>query len=462
MQITDLYKAILASLNVVADENGLLSLQYMGSTHRVLVNGKRMTLPTDELLRIGDWSNLQPFHPLSENLLREGESPVSKKLKTLINLRLGTIVTDLMAQFIQLGYDTKSHAKLSPKAQELLSHIQEVDDKTVAAVDKILEAVSEEGPSKIINIYLKRGGKYKGEKVARLAVVSFPIITDEFERNDGVIYGVKLRKKDYAAVLGLLKYILPDCDDLEAYNAPSNSLEAPYFDALIHAYINVARRLNEVVKIHKKQLENADELTIDLSWIDAVENLGAYRGMIPTLAGNEGETAEKDTPAPVRPIPTIAAPVTAKAPATPIAPKLEEPKQSTFNTSFRADSLNVPAAPAPAAAASPAKKIAGRGADFNEVLRANAANTMRAQQQFHQQMTQPAWVSAGQPAAPAVPVGSYAGMHRGVPVAPTTYGYQNQRPGMGFQQYPDWVQPAAPAQPVGYGFQATPAPGNSV
>jgi len=59
-------------------------------------------------------------------------------------------------------------------------------------------------------------------------------------------------------------------------------------------------------------------------------------------------------------------------------------------------------------------------------------------------------------------VGSYAGMHRGVPVAPTTYGYQNQRPGMGFQQYPDWVQPAAPAQPVGYGFQATPAPGNSV
>ncbi len=461
MQITDLYKAILASMNVIADENGLLSLKYMDSTHRVLVNGKRLTLPTDELLRIGDWSNLQPFHPLSENLLREGESPVGKKLKTLINLRLGTIVTDLMSQFIQLGFDTKSHAKLSPKAQELLSHIQEVDEKTVAAVDKILEAVSEEGPSKIINIYLKRGGKYRGEKVARLAVVSFPIITDEFERNDGVIYGVKLRKKDYAAVLGLLKYILPDCDDLEAYNAPSNSLEAPYFDALIHAYINVARRLNEVVKIHKKQLENAEELTIDLSWADAVENLAAYRGLIPTLAGNEGEVAEKDTPAPVRPIPTIAAPAP-KAPATPIAPKVEEAKPSTFNTSFRADSLNVPTmAPTPVAAA-PVAKIAGRGADFNEVLRANAANTMRAQQQFHQQMTQPAWVSAGQPVQPAVPVGSYAGLHRGVPVAPTTYGYQNMRPGVGYQPMPDWVQPANTAAPTGYGYQA-PAPlGNSV
>lgn len=352
MDIQQLYKAIAEALGLVSDDEGLLSFVGEDELIPAMVGGERLALPTAERLRSGDWHGVMAFHPLSEHVLR-GESPVLKKIRAGINLRLAIVLRSLMSQFTELGADTSRHAKLSPKASELLSAIKDVDDKSVAAMEKIIEVTREGGPQKVVSIYLKRGGVLKDQKYSRVAVVSFPIL-EAFNEGDGThILGVKVRRKDHAAFQALFEYILPGSEDLETYSAGSKSADAPYFDALMHAFYNVAKRLNEVVRIHKKQLDNADELTTDVSWIESFADLSVYRDVIPPLNGNMGDNGiEESTGAEVKALPAskpiaAAAPVAIKpaAPAEPV--KVGAPAnapKSAFNLNLHAKDIVPPVA----------------------------------------------------------------------------------------------------------------------
>lgn len=293
MELSKLYQAILASLNVTADKDGLLSLDYGGNeTFPATVEGKRLVLPTPEILKRGLGENLIAFHPLSENILR-GESAVLKKTKAYVVTRLTQVLSDLFLGLIGIAVDHKRHSKLSPDQKDLLTTMPDADEKTYQAVEKIFEAMQANGRYKLLSIYLNRGGKLRMEKYARSAVVNFPILS-EFENEDGTVYGVKCRKKDFAGLHKLFEFILPNSDG-SAYSYGSNDPEAPFFDALVHAFLNVANQLNKITLQFKKHLENANELLIDTSWA-ASENLNwkKYRGMIPVLEGNEGLTTSEE------------------------------------------------------------------------------------------------------------------------------------------------------------------------
>ena len=442
MEILTLYKAILESLNVLPDKDGLLSFHYQGQTFPAIVDDKRLTLPTPELLRAGDWTNLQPFHPLSENLLR-GESAVLKKTKAIMNLRLSQVIMDLMKQFVTLGADTSKHAKLSPKAQELLSHIPEVDEKSEQAIDKIIDASDWEGPNRFMSLYLKRGGTLQGRKYHRLAVVSFPIL-EQFDNDDHTVFGVKLRKKDFVAFKSLLLYILPDAEDLETYSAASSSLVAPYFDALLHAFANVAEQLNKIVHTHRKQLDNADELQIPLAWLNEIDDLAKYRDLIPPLAGNDGDLigGSEEAPAPPRPVPSIISGGPAPARVQQEVKKEEPKAPSPFNTDFnRQPAVPFTPAPAPAApAAAPAApstveiRHTKRGVDFNSVLEARQRTAFVPTPGFQGPVPPqalPAWAAPPMPANPQPSAGGYAGFHRGIPMSSPGYGYGHGAPTVG-------------------------------
>ena len=299
MELSKLYAALLASMNVVADKDGLLSLEYGDQSFPAAVEGKRLVLPTPELLRQGLGDNLIAFHPLSENILR-GESPVLKKLKTMSIRKLEQVFSMLIEEFVSLTVDHKRHSKMSPDQKELLQTMPDADEKTYATLEKIFEACASNSRRKLLTIYLNRGGKLKLEKFARAAIVSFPIM-QEFDNDDTTIYGVKCRKKDFVGLRQLFDYVVPGAQDSN-YSYGSNDSDVPFFDALVHAYINVATQLNSRISLFKKHLSNADDLMIDLNWATP-DNLkwSKYRGAIPALEGNEGiATAESnETPEPV-------------------------------------------------------------------------------------------------------------------------------------------------------------------
>ncbi|MCY1300792.1 hypothetical protein D9M70_503730 [compost metagenome] len=110
--------------------------------------------------------------------------------------------------------------------------------------------------------------------------------------NDRDLLGVKYpSKKARANLIALFEVVLGDDEERKAFNFGSKNLTAPYFHALMTGFFNVATRLNNVVKKHKKLLgaDLAEELTIDLTWQEAMDDLGELRKKVPPQEGNEGE-----------------------------------------------------------------------------------------------------------------------------------------------------------------------------
>lgn len=287
-KLLGVYESFLSSLNLDVDQQGLISMKLGDERIPAECDDRRLILPTRDNLRHGLPEGTIAFHPLSESISR-GQSKVLKKTRMLVNLRLSTVLSVLLTELMDIAADPSRHEKVAPSHKKFLKLVPDVDAKTVKALTSVLDATSPTGTNRLVNVYLKRGGELRGQHYKRTARVSFPI-TEQFENEEPVIFGVKMRKKDKRAIEQLFYWIVPGADDITEYSRGSNAAVAPYFDALLEAYREVAWHLNKVTKKFKKHLDDADELYINLDWVDDVEDLEQYRSVIPVLEGNDGET----------------------------------------------------------------------------------------------------------------------------------------------------------------------------
>lgn len=295
MQINDFYEKLVGSCDVKVTDNGLMSLsQPEGDDIPCMIDGKRLALPLKERLRDPDDAIIF-FHPLSENVLVGGESPVLKKLKMLMKYRLNSVASVLMYELMALAVDKDQHRKFEPKQHDLIAVLNQAVPASVTATTKFLEKANAKGETSLVSIYLKNGGQHKGNKYSRLAVTSFPPLKD-FERDDKTVFGVELgSKRDKTLLKDLFLYIFEDAEKDGAYSFGSNDMAAPHFHALANAYVLVAERLNKVTKRFSNLLSHPDRLTIDLSWAEHLEDLPRFRDKIPPLEGNEGNGIAKSS-----------------------------------------------------------------------------------------------------------------------------------------------------------------------
>lgn len=282
MDIIELYTTIVESAGWDVNSNGRVTA-FKGP---VEIAGKQMVMPTQDVLRNPDWENTIAFHPMSENVMR-GESAVLFELRNQMQFRLNYVAAVLIQGLGELAADPVRQKPLTIKQKEYLKLVPDFDAKTVKALDSLLDRVNPAEAEKIIGLFVKRSGEMKGKKFNRLATVHSPLRM-EGDNKDRTVFGVKFRKSDYAPFFKMFDFILPDIND-HAYSFGSNSMVAPSFHALLHAYIATAKRLNVVLrKFQKVWGEEFDDLLIDVSFEDAVKELDAYKGIIPNLRGNEG------------------------------------------------------------------------------------------------------------------------------------------------------------------------------
>lgn len=443
MDLLPLYKAIIEAIGLKANDEGYIFMELGDQLIPCTVNSERhLVLPTQAILREGVGDSRMAFHPIAESVVR-GESAVLKKLRVLVNFRLGFVISELLEQLMGIATNKDYHHKLTPTQAEFLALLPEADAGVYKALDKVLDSTSATGANKLISVYLKRGGKIKNESYKRLAVVGFPL-ADELEKEERDIFGVKMRVKDKASIKALFEYILPNAGLIEEYSAGSNGHTAPYFDALIHAFIKVARRLNGVVHKFRKHLHNADMLKSNLDFEDDLADLSKYRDLIPVLDGNAGELldeAGQEAPAPAANTNHLAAKAaqalghnTAQKPAPAPAPAPQQP---------------APQQPQIGQQQAPRQADTGGGLDWNDVVN----NQQRRMQQPPQQAFNPQqgnWPNQFPQQAPQVGPGGYAGYNRGVPQQQyDQWGrpimQQNGFPQQGFNQMGQWPQ----QQPMG-------------
>lgn len=296
MKIRDLYKDILHAVGAVVSDDDLISMTRPDDDPiPFVVDDKRLALPSDRLLNQGAFNEdtgYIAFHPMCENVVLD-PSPVFEKLQTAMAFRLTWVLRELLVQLVAIAADSKQHRKMKIGAHGLLSAMPDADKRTLTDLTKIFEGTSTVGAKKLINLYVRMGGVYEGAKVNRLGRF-FPSIVDGLDLEKSTLNGVNLRKADVPAFLALIEYVLPEYKDNDRYSAPSNSLVAPSFHALVKAYYKVANQLNKIVDIHADHLENADALKIPTDWFEHVQDLSVYRDHIPVLPGNDGASGTKN------------------------------------------------------------------------------------------------------------------------------------------------------------------------
>ena len=288
MKLLEFYEKLLNDANVFNDNgDGYLSAHHGTQVIPLTIDKRRLVLPVDDLLREGRWDEYIAFHPMSEKANR-GESPVLKAFKAYLVLRLAAPFKYLLKELMHFASSPKLHkgAKPAPKAAEYLKLLSGVDEKAYTAVLSIIKAMDKDPNNRLVSIYLKRGGTGDDDYI-RTAVVGFPIL-DEFEREDDLVFGVKMSAKTKAAVKVLIEYILGDEDARKMYTVGTKNLDAPYFHCLISAFYKLANRFNVLLERHKKQLPDAAEAMFGLEWATMLDELAIYRGLIPTQNGNEG------------------------------------------------------------------------------------------------------------------------------------------------------------------------------
>lgn len=307
--LTEAYRQLLASINVTPQSDDLLVQDVDGLQTQVMIDSKPVALPTEAI--VNNYSDsIVVFHPLCENVLL-GESPVIQEFRNLIMEFLNDYVLQLVDSILSIAVDEELISELTPKQVEFIRCAAGADSTSLKNWRSVVRRADTRGSSnRVLTIFLKRGGTYKGGKHKRVANVNFNIMTP-IDNGDLTLFGAKVRKSDVKLYGRILNEIFDEISEDDGYSAASDSLTAPYFDSLIKAYHNVLRDLNSVAWLLRKPIEQTTgrKMHVNDDFMDAFKDLTTYRDVLPTMPMNDGDrnkrreeenNADQDT----TPIPT--------------------------------------------------------------------------------------------------------------------------------------------------------------
>lgn len=323
----DLYHGVLEALDYQADSQGEISYKNEdGTLSPELVDGKRLVIPTPEILRrISTDNSIIAFHPLCENITM-GESLIIRRMRMMVTTKISLMMMVLGEELLRIATEK---GPLTAETTELGKVLANATPKTLEHFANVMNHMD---PIKhqMVSVYIRRKGQLGDESFRRLAVVRFPIM-DEFQEGkpDNMIFDVKISKKDKVTIGELFKFMLKDIEKPNGYSVGTNSASAPNFVALMLAFAKIAGELSAHALAMKSKI-NKTILLPKLHWVEALNDLSLFMGVIPPLAENEGvsETANAN-----QAIQATLAPAPAQAPvATLTAPQQPVGKYATTNT----------------------------------------------------------------------------------------------------------------------------------
>lgn len=293
MQPVDFYRGLLLSTGLVENKEGLGFLTVSDPTP-ITIKGKVLVLPTTEVLENfnKEGEAFHVFHPACENVMRK-DSATFNFLKKLYRASIFIDLQHLMLDLIELSADAGKQKKLNKSQRALLANLTEFDAKTKSNLEAIFDKIDINGENKAVDFTVLRGHSINGEKYNRVGVARLPLykmIEEALSTGDHKVAGVKVRKKDLEAYLMCLNVIFSDTisrHDNRIFETGTNTPTAPSFTALTQAYLGLKTEIIKFYSLFKDKFHSIS--SIDVSWVDGLDELEVYRGLIPALPGNEGE-----------------------------------------------------------------------------------------------------------------------------------------------------------------------------
>ena len=280
-ELINYYREILTAVGCVINEEDKIFYVAPNSKEEVLltpkINGHRksLVLPTQEILRNGNWDEIVAFHPFCESILL-GQSEILNLYTLFVADKIYVTTQGLLASIITLALDPKAQKKLSMDQVAIINKFDITD-----AVQTLAKAVADKctnttGKHPLLSIRLDRGGELNHEKFSRTCKLITHVINTE--NPCGVTSGgIGAR----ATLKALYEYILPT-----KLHVGSNSTVAPYFTALLECFYQAAIHLNVIVEslgVH------TPVETINVAWHDNIKLIPSLAKLLPqTLEGNKG------------------------------------------------------------------------------------------------------------------------------------------------------------------------------
>lgn len=274
------YRNVLSLLDINPDELGLLSVNAKKKIP-VMVEGKVLALPYNELLRSENSQEYVFFNPLAEDI-RFGESVVIQRLRGLVNVNLNLRFTQLVTNLFQALEDPSRHEDFNKAQTKFMHQIAEIDPTTTLNFSKISSsAVRKNFNDAFINIFLNRGTEIHGKKMARAGVFTLKFLK-ELENCGDSPFGSKVRRRDVESFKTITTAIFPLYEsDRDSYSCGTNSKIAPYYTALLGSFIKVTKVFNAHYKLFKNFIPDWESYIVDTSLIE--ESLDSISDYLPAL-----------------------------------------------------------------------------------------------------------------------------------------------------------------------------------
>lgn len=231
-----------------------------------------------------------PFNPLNEDIVK-GDSSSIKKLKHVIELRLGASIAYIGELLLTLASNKDLQKQTNIELNKFLSEInkaqntgikQLVDDKSIEAWVNIWKNTIKKAKSSV-SIYLKKSGTHEGVKYNRLATLACETYDELLNADkDTPVCGVKLRNKDITIFQLLFKFVLKDMDENGNMSIGTNETLSPAFVSLFSLYVSIMKRVNKLATLLKKVNPSViDKIVVeDLIEIDELEEISKYSSAV--------------------------------------------------------------------------------------------------------------------------------------------------------------------------------------
>jgi hypothetical protein len=304
--LIELYKSIQASVGMVSDSEGFVSTILPGgdTPKPLLVDSKRVVLPTDTQLKQPDWSSRIGFHPLLQNVAG-GESRVLEKFRERMNAYADFMLGMLLVDIAQLGIKKDMHKDLTPEQAAYLGPFSDSDAKFVKLLTDLVgtKRVSKKN-AEFIRFSVIKGRVWQGQKRSRVAVCHFPLYELLPKDNKPTeIAGHKLRIADVKMLRNMYEFLFTGIREPGFYEVGSDSKIAPSLEALMALYGRYTEVQNQAVSILEPVINTANALLIVNDWrddfVDLTPLLPEIR-KIPLLEGNAPTERIAQAHAPVK------------------------------------------------------------------------------------------------------------------------------------------------------------------
>jgi len=291
MNIIEFYTNTLVSLGYVVTDDGYIKVNVGESSKLLTHKGKSVVLPTQEhietLLSTGEDGSIQ-VNKILYNVLNEdnikADSPSLVISKNSAEHRIGNNVHAAGLHLLQVGKNIKMQKSTTMDVNKFLIRIKEastpniknvIDETTIKAWNNLYTASFKEH-TPMFKIFLKKRGKIDGTIYSRTCSVKSPVHTalGEWDKNNDIVLGVKLRRKDVIIFKILFEHFIPELSTKGVLSYGSDDSLAPGFVALMVVYINIVGKTQKLVK----KLVTTDPDIADIAKINlalTVEDLGA-------------------------------------------------------------------------------------------------------------------------------------------------------------------------------------------